>query len=86
MPKAAATCRASLPSREAWIEITPYIAAITGAALSLPSREAWIEMQLVADFVAGQRSLPSREAWIEINRNCMNVDFPNVASLAGSVD
>ena len=57
----------SLPSREAWIEITNTSGNTAGGRKSLPSREAWIEItcgETALNWLT--TSLPSREAWIEI--------------------
>ena len=55
----------SLPSREAWIEISPS-SLLLSPPWSLPSREAWIEMATLCGSGGKIPSLPSREAWIEI--------------------
>ena len=76
----------SLPSRGAWIEISPKLLA-QSREKSLPSRGAWIEIQAPEPSGAlCMPSLPSRGAWIEIDRVEHLKTLRDVAPLAGSVD
>ncbi len=77
---------ASLPPREAWIEISKR--ALMKSLLpgrfprgkrGLKSMKKWVAAQT-------DRSLPPREAWIEIIFADTGVKVANVASPAGSVD
>ena len=77
----------SLPSRGAWIEISPCDLLRSIAKVSLPSRGAWIEIVCDVLIVASEpKSLSSRGAWIEMLTGTTHKTVGVVAPLAGRVD
>ena len=77
---------ASLPSREAWIEIVGHLLAIGGAHGRFPRGKRGLKLPPCPHKIGLLLSLPSREAWIEICRVGAFQQVLEVASLAGSVD
>ena len=59
----------SLPSREAWIEILPYISIPDVCLGRFPRGKRGLKFPCRSAFRRAHRSLPSREAWIEIHES-----------------
>ena len=78
--------RPSLPSREAWIEISSSGSSSALNACRFPRGKRGLKYIISAPFLGAILSLPSREAWIEIPFSDAVFDVVYVASLAGSVD
>ena len=77
----------SLPSREAWIEITIIPGLLCREGESLPSREAWIEIPAAGKGAAPMRGrFPRGKRGLKFAPMQLQGQNISVASLAGSVD
>ena len=56
----------SLPSREAWIEISPAMRVMRPVLCRFPRGKRGLKFRVLPKEAPESWSLPSREAWIEI--------------------
>ena len=76
----------SLPSRGAWIEISPPAPCDLPAPGRSPRGERGLKLDALGETSGKVMSLPSRGAWIEMGEADSAYEQKAVAPLAGSVD
>ena len=76
----------SLPPREAWIEMKPYLTHLLENGRRFPHGKRGLKFPRHVHPPAGYASLPPREAWIEIPISTVAARVASVASPTGSVD